>query len=119
MPRLAWVCFGLAFLSIGIVGVAVPLVPTTPFVLLAAACFARGSNRLHAWLNGHPVFGPPLCQWKRNGSKRAAMITMAAVPLVTLLLGVPLYLAGLQCAVLAFPAAFVCSRPLPKGGDGY
>ena len=119
MVRIVWAGLGLAFLAIGLVGVAILLLPTTPFVLLAGVCFARGSHRLHAWLNRHPVFGPPLCQWKKCGAlskstKRAAMIAMAAVPLLTLLVGLPLYVAGLQCAVLAFPAAFVCSRPLPK-----
>lgn len=119
MVRIVWAGCGMAFLAIGLVGIAVPLLPTTPFVLLAGFCFARGSGRLHAWLNGHPVLGPPLYQWKKHGAvsrsaKRASMIAMAAIPLLTLLFGLPLYVAGLQCAVLAFPAAFVCSRPLPK-----
>jgi uncharacterized membrane protein YbaN (DUF454 family) len=122
MVRIVWAGLGLTFLAIGLVGIAIPLLPTTPFVLLAGVCFARGSHRLHEWLIRHPVFGPPLCQWKKCGAvsrsaKRAAIIAAAAVPLLTLLLGFPLYVAGLQCAVLAFPAAFVCSRPLPEG-DG-
>ena len=122
MVKVVWAGLGLGLLAIGLVGIALPLVPTTPFVLLAGVCFARGSHRLHAWLNGHPVFGPPLLQWKKYGAvsrsaKRAAMIAMAAVPLLTLLLGFQLYVAGMQCAVLAFPAAFVGSRPLP-GCDG-
>lgn len=119
MVKVVWAGLGLGLLAIGLVGIALPLVPTTPFVLLAGVCFARGSRRLHAWLIGHPVFGPPLCQWKKCGAvsrsaKRAAMIAMAAVPLLTLLLGFPLYVAGMQCAVLAFPATFVGSRPLPE-----
>ena len=123
MVRVVWAGLGLTFLAIGLVGIAIPMLPTTPFVLLAGVCFARGSHRLHAWLIGHPVFGPPLCQWKKDGAvsrsaKRAAIIDMTAVPLLTLLFGLPLYVAGLHCAVLAFPAAFVCSRPLPRG-DGY
>lgn len=116
MFRIVWACLGLTFLAIGVVGIAVLLLPTTPFVLLAAVCFARGSQRLHAWLTGNPVFGPPLYQWKEYGAvsssaKRAAILAMAAVPLLTLLLGFSYYLAGLQCAALALPAAFVCSRP--------
>ena len=119
MFRIVWAGCGMAFLAIGLVGIAVPLLPTTPFVLLAGICFGRGSSRLHAWLNGHPVLGPPLHQWKKHGAisrpaKRAAMVAMAAAPLLTLVVGLPLYVAALQCAVLAFPAAFVWSRPLPK-----
>ena len=123
MVRVVWAGFGLSFLAVGLVGIVVPLLPTTPFVLLAAVCFARGSRRLHAGLQGRPVFGSALYQWKKYGAvsrpaKRAAIVAMAAVPPITFLLGFPLYVAGLQCAVLALPAAFVCSRPLPSGDGG-
>jgi uncharacterized membrane protein YbaN (DUF454 family) len=48
---------GLLSLGIGIVGIVLPLVPTTPLILLSAYCFARSSDRLHAWLVGHPRLG--------------------------------------------------------------
>jgi uncharacterized membrane protein YbaN (DUF454 family) len=48
---------GVVSLSLGIVGIIVPLLPTTPFLLLAAACFLRSSRRLYDWLIRHPVFG--------------------------------------------------------------
>jgi uncharacterized protein len=56
-----WLCTGLA-----IAGVVLPLVPTTPFLLLAAACFVRSSPRLHRWLLSNRVFGPILEQWRRD-----------------------------------------------------
>ncbi|MCZ6445939.1 MAG: YbaN family protein, partial [Planctomycetota bacterium] len=54
---------GCVFVAVGVVGVVVPLLPTTPFMLLAAACFARGSRRLHAWLLGTRLFGPIIIAW--------------------------------------------------------
>ncbi|MFN0008234.1 MAG: YbaN family protein [Planctomycetota bacterium] len=56
-----WICTGLA-----IAGVVLPLVPTTPFLLLAAACFVRSSPRFHRWLLANRVFGPILEQWRRD-----------------------------------------------------
>jgi uncharacterized membrane protein YbaN (DUF454 family) len=48
---------GVVAVLLGIVGIFLPLLPTTPFLLLASACFARGSTRLHNWLLSHRVFG--------------------------------------------------------------
>ncbi|GAB3593944.1 Inner membrane protein YbaN [Corynebacterium faecale] len=48
---------GLISLALGAVGIFLPILPTTPFMLLAAFCFARSSNRLHRYLVNHPVFG--------------------------------------------------------------
>jgi len=62
--RALWLLAGVCSLSAGIVGIFVPLLPTTPFVLLAAFCFSRGSARWERWLLQHPRFGPLVRDWR-------------------------------------------------------
>jgi uncharacterized membrane protein YbaN (DUF454 family) len=66
--RAFWVTCGTLSLALGIIGIFLPLLPTTPFVLLAAACFARGSERFHRWLLAHHHFGPLVCDWQTHRS---------------------------------------------------
>lgn len=62
--RLLWLSLGAIALVAGIIGIFLPLLPTTPFVLLAAFCFTRGSPRCEAWLLGHPRLGPIVNDWR-------------------------------------------------------
>lgn len=61
-----WIAAGFASLVLGAIGVVLPLLPTVPFVLLAAFCFSRGSARYERWLLNHPRFGPMVRQWRAN-----------------------------------------------------
>ncbi len=116
--RAAWFAFGAAALGLGVIGIVVPLLPTTPFLLLAAFAFARSSERWHAWLIGHRVFGPMIQNWRTHGaiSRRAkisALIAMAVVLGISAAMHVPLLLLAIQALVLAAVAAFILSRPIP------
>jgi uncharacterized membrane protein YbaN (DUF454 family) len=62
------VAAGLVALGLGLIGIVLPGLPTTPFVLLAAACFARASPRLHGWLTTHRYLGPMVRDWEANRS---------------------------------------------------
>lgn len=70
---------GLICVIAALVGVFLPLVPTTPFLLLAAACFARSSLQLHRWLLRHHLFGPILADWEANGAIRLRIKVLATV----------------------------------------
>ncbi len=55
--KILFIISGTVFTALGFIGVVVPLLPTTPFLLLAAACYARGSKRFYHWLLNNRVFG--------------------------------------------------------------
>ncbi|PIP93906.1 MAG: hypothetical protein COW00_04925 [Bdellovibrio sp. CG12_big_fil_rev_8_21_14_0_65_39_13] len=59
---------GWSSLILGIIGIFLPLLPTTPFVILAAACFSKSSVRVHQWLLSRPHLGPMVKDWEQNGS---------------------------------------------------
>ncbi len=66
MFRLFWVICGILSLIMGIIGVILPLIPTTPFILLAAALFAKGSSRFHTYLVENKYSGPIIKDWEEN-----------------------------------------------------
>lgn len=57
---------GFLFLGLGAIGVFLPLLPTTPFLLVSAACFARSSDRWHQWLLSNKIFGPMIKDWQER-----------------------------------------------------
>jgi uncharacterized membrane protein YbaN (DUF454 family) len=80
--RALWLLAGAFSLLTGIVGIFLPLLPTTPLVLLAAFCFSRGSLRCEAWLLNHPRFGPMVRDWRASRAiplraKQLATVMMA------------------------------------------
>lgn len=66
--RLVWLLAGWGFLGLGLIGALLPVLPTTVFLILATWCFGRASPRLEAKLLAHPVFGPALQAWRRDGA---------------------------------------------------
>jgi uncharacterized membrane protein YbaN (DUF454 family) len=75
---------GFLFVGIALLGVILPLLPTTPFVLLAAACFARSSEKWHRWMLANDTFGPMIRNWERNRciSCRVKLIAIASMLIV-------------------------------------
>ena len=114
--RPLWIAGGALSVALGLVGIVLPLLPTTPFLLLAAFCFARGSPRLHNWLIHHPRFGPPIERWRERGaiSKKAKLmagLAMLASLAMTAVIGAPRFALIAQGVVLFAVAAFIFTRP--------
>lgn len=111
---------GLLCSLLAILGFLLPLIPGTPFLLLAMACFSRSSERTHRWVLGLPGVGPILEEWERDGSislrvKIIASITLAAATVYPLFFeGLPTalrWVAGLSCLAIL---VFLWSRPSRK-----
>lgn len=103
--RAFFLAAGTLALVLGLIGIFLPLLPTTPFVLLAAACYARGSRRFYDWLLAQRTFGPIIHEWQRHRSI-PYKTKITAVVLMSLTLGVsivffvePLWLQGLLTAM--------------------
>lgn len=114
--RLGWAIAGVIALILGILGIPLPLLPTTPFLLLAAFCFSRSSKRLHDWLLNHPRLGPPIRDWNENGAipmraKIIATVMMGAAILAAWAFGAPKYALIAQLVVLPLVCLFIWTRP--------
>lgn len=114
--RLIYAGLGFLSLTLALIGVVLPLLPTVPFLLLAAFFFAKSSERMHAWLISHKTFGPMIIDWHERGSirpgaKKAATLSIAAVFLLSLALGAPNHVLIIQAMVLTGVLTFIWSRP--------
>lgn len=114
--RWIWAAAGIICVGLGAVGLILPLVPTVPFLLLAAVCFARSSERLHNWLITHPQLGPPIMDWQQRGAIRRRAKVIATVSIVMVFaISVAFELRPMilivQAAVLTIVLIFIWSRP--------
>lgn len=117
--RWAWWLLAYVSLGLGIVGIALPGLPTVPFVLLSAFAAARGSQRLHTWLLGHRRFGPMIRDWQEQGavsrrSKWLATVSMAFCAVVMFLTAPKLWMAATGTATMTLVALWLWRRPEPR-----
>ncbi|MGI9659435.1 MAG: YbaN family protein [Gaiellaceae bacterium] len=116
--RALWFLLACASIALGAIGVIVPGLPTTPFLLIAAMAAARSSPRLHAWLTGHRVFGAMIRDWNEQRAvsrraKSAATATMlGSSALLFLLMGASWQAVG-ATAIMATVGTWLWRRPEP------
>lgn len=113
--KYAWLTLGCVSLLLGAAGAVLPLLPATPFLLLAAWAFARSSDRFHHWLIGHPVLGPPINAWKTRQaiSRKAKMAAMASLAFsvgLAFFMGVGVSALVLQLLAVGAVATFILTR---------
>ncbi len=123
VKRLSWLCLGLICVGFAAIGVVLPLMPTTVFLLIAAFAFARSSPRLHLWLLNHKVFGSLIRNWQEHGAitpkaKGVAVLSMGLVLVLSAVLKVPLWVLALQAVILSCVAIFILTRPALSEGAG-
>ncbi len=115
---------GWFFVALGTIGLFLPVLPTTPFLLISLWAFSQSSERFHDWLYNHRVFGPPLQDWSRHGviplrAKIVAIGTMAvSATLVIIFSSTPWYGITAMLLLMGIGAGFILTRPSrPKNQD--
>lgn len=114
--RVVWLSIGWISVALGLIGAALPVMPTVPFMLLAVWAFSRSSPALRDRILNHPTFGPPIRAWQERGvislkAKICAIGTMSAGVVFALWLGLPGYVVGVQALVCSGVAVFLATRP--------
>ena len=118
---LLWLTLGWAALALGAIGIFLPVLPTTPFVILAAFAFGKGSPRLRHWLVSHARFGPMIHDWETYGAiarpyKIIACTVMALTFTVSLVVGLAWWILAIQATCMIPAGIYVVTRPDgPKG----
>lgn len=118
MLRWLLVVLGFIFMTLGVIGVFVPLMPTTVFVLLAGWCWAKSSRRFYRWIMAHRIFGKMLTDWqeRRAMPRRAKYLawTMMGVSNIYLFYRLPterLLVVGLIASVCLVVAIWMAQLP--------
>jgi uncharacterized membrane protein YbaN (DUF454 family) len=116
MIRVILLSIGIVSLVLGFLGLFLPLLPTTPFVLLSAWCFMRSSPRFHTWLLNHRTLGPLHADWVKRGaiprSGKKIAIGMILLSLTSIWLCVDLLPLKIGVtALLVCVSTFILTRP--------
>lgn len=115
MKRPVFFSFGLFFVAVAAIGVILPIMPTVPFLILAAFCFARSHPEWADRLHNHPHYGGPLRDWRdrraisRKGKISSIAAMAAGVVFTFFTLGFPLVL--ISIAILALVGPWIWTRP--------
>lgn len=115
--RLLLFGLGWAFVALGVLGVFLPVLPTTPFLLVALWAFARSSERFHRWLFEHRLLGPPLQRWVAHRvipwrTKAVALTAMTASMIWIIgFTAAPWYAVAAMGAVIGYGAWFILTKP--------
>lgn len=119
LQRIFFTTCGLVFVGLAALGAVLPVLPTTPFLLVAAACFAKSSPRLYQWLINNRVFGPLIVNWQNTRTipkraKRIALLSIALAASYSIYVVPSLSLKLLVVGLLVFPVIFLIRLPVTE-----
>jgi uncharacterized membrane protein YbaN (DUF454 family) len=114
--RMLWLGIGWITVGLGVIGLALPVVPTVPFLLVAAWAFSRSSPRLRAKILNHPKYGPPVRAWQERGavSRLAKLWAVSAMSFgvgLSWWLGIDPRVVLAQAVICASVGIYVVTRP--------
>ena len=119
MARAIYAMIGWMAVGLGALGALLPILPTTPFMILAAFCFAKSSPWARAWLVERSPFGAHITRWETQGAiarkaKITALAMMGAVVLLSILLQLQFMIIAVQISLILPAALFIWTRPEPS-----
>ena len=114
--KIIWFTLGSIALVLAFLGVLLPLLPTVPFLLIAAFFFAKSSERVHTWLVNHKLFGKMIRDWNERGAidkkaKYFSTVSILLVIVVSVLLKIKLMVILMQVFVLSLALLFIWTCP--------
>ena len=115
MPRFIWLIIGWTAMLLGGLGILLPILPTVPFAILAAFCFAKSNPRLEKWLLDHPYLGPHIVHWRqhraisRKGKRAATIAFVVSIAIAIVFTAWPWWL--IPCAAAVITGWWIWTRP--------
>jgi hypothetical protein len=115
--RALFMALGFVCVGLGALGTFLPLLPTTPFMLVALWAFSRSSRRFHHWLYTHPRFGPRLREWNEHGivpvkvKVSAISAMLVSLSIMVFVVRVKWQVAAASAALMLVGATYVLTRP--------
>lgn len=109
---LGYLSFGLGF-----IGIFLPILPTTPFMIVALWAFSKGSEKMHNWLLNHPRFGTALQAWEKHkvipikAKLTALVFILASITYITFFANVPIYAVIMSVSTMVCAITYVLTRP--------
>lgn len=118
-----WTACGHFAVALGVIGVALPIMPTAPFLILAAYCYSKGSPRFEAWLLNHRYFGPIVCDWREQRAIDPRAKLLSCIMLISSMLMTGLifpfarWLKAIIILIMIGALSFILTRRSPTPGQ--
>lgn len=117
LKSIIYLTIGYLCVGLGFIGIFLPVLPTTPFMILALWAFSNGSEKMHNWLLNHPRFGASLQAWEQHkiipikAKLTALTFILASATYILFFSNVPTYAVIMSVSTMAGAITYVLTRP--------